>query len=55
MSPEELKSQREDIIQKMDKGLMGPVEAIQDLYDLTEEEAVEKLRTIRQQKIEFGT
>ncbi len=53
MSPEELKSQRTDIIEKMDKGLMGPVEAIQDLYDLTEEEAVEKLRTIRQQRIEF--
>ena len=55
MSPEELKAQREDIIQKMEKGLIGHVEAIQDLYDLTEEEAVEKLRTIRQQRIEFGT
>ena len=54
LSPEELKAQREDIIQKMAKGLLGHTEAIMELYDLTEEEAIEKLRSIRQQKIEFG-
>jgi hypothetical protein len=53
LSPEELKAQREDIIQKMERGLIGHVEAIQDLYDITEEEAIEKLRTIRQQRNEF--
>ena len=53
LSPEELKAQRENTIQLMEKGLLGHVEAIMDLYDLTEEEAVEKLRTIRQQRIEF--
>lgn len=53
LSPEELKAQREDIIQKMEKGLLGHVQAIMELYDLTEEEAVEKLRAIRQQKNEF--
>lgn len=55
LSPEELKAQREDIIQKMEKGLLSHTEAIMELYDLTEEEAIEKLRTIRKQKIEFGT
>ena len=55
LSPEELKAQREDIIAKMEKGLIGHVEAIQELYDITEEEAIEKLRTIRQQRNEFGT
>ena len=42
LSPEELKAQREDIIQKMEKGLLGHTEAIMELYDLTEEEAIEK-------------
>jgi hypothetical protein len=37
----------------MERGLIGHVEAIQDLYDITEEEAIEKLRTIRQQRNEF--
>ena len=54
LSPEELKAQREDLIQKMEKGLLGHTEAIMELYDLTEEEAIEKLKSIRQQKIEFG-
>ena len=53
LSPEELKAQREEITFRLEKGLIGMVEATQELYDITEEEAVEKLRIIRQQRIEF--
>ena len=53
LSPEELKAQREEIKFRLEKGLIGMVEATQELYDITEEEAVEKLRIIRQQRIEF--
>ena len=56
LSEIEQKSQRENIIALLDKGLLSPVDAMFKLYpDLaTEEEAIEKLRTIRQQKIEFA-
>lgn len=56
LSEMEQKSQRENIIALLDKGLLSPVDAMFKLYpDLaTEEEAIEKLRTIRQQKIEFA-
>ena len=52
----EAKAQRENIIALLDKNLIGPVDAIMKLYPdiTTEEQAVEKLRTIRQQKIEFA-
>ena len=56
LSEVEQKSQRENIIALLDKGLLSPVDAMFKLYpDLaTEEEAIQKLRTIRQQKIEFA-
>jgi hypothetical protein len=52
----ERKAQRENIIALMDKNLLGPIDAMFQLYPeiTTEEEAVEKLRSIRQQKIEFA-
>lgn len=56
LSEMEQKAQTENIIALLDKGLLSPVEAMLKLYpDLTtEEQAIEKLRTIRQQKIEFA-
>ena len=56
LSEIEKKSQRENIIALMDKGLIGPVDAMFQLYPeiTTEDEAVEKLRRIKQQKIEFA-
>jgi hypothetical protein len=47
---------RENIIALLDKGLLSPVDAMFKLYPelTTEEQAIEKLRTIRQQKIEFA-
>ena len=56
LSEMEAKAQRENIIALLDKNLIGPVDAIMKLYPdiTTEEQAVEKLRTIRQQKIEFA-
>lgn len=53
LSPQELAAQREDIIAKLDRGLIGYTEAMQELYDLTPEEAEEKLRTIKKERIEF--
>ncbi len=53
LSPEELKAQREDIKFRLDNGLIGPVEATMEIYDITEEEAREKLRTIKREKLEF--
>ena len=56
LSAIEQKTQRENIIALLDKNLIGPVDAIFQLYPdiTTEEEAIEKLRQIRQQKIEFA-
>jgi NACalpha-BTF3-like transcription factor len=56
LSEMEAKAQRENIIALLDKNLIGPVDAMMKLYPdiTTEEQAVEKLRTIRQQKIEFA-
>ena len=53
LSPEELKAQREDIKFRLDNGLIGPVEATMEIYDITEEEAPEKVRTIKREKLEF--
>ena len=57
LSEGEQKAQRENIIALLDKGLYSPVDAMFKLYPelTTEEQAMEKLRLIRQQKIEFGT
>jgi hypothetical protein len=56
LSEMEKKSQRENIIALMDKGLLGPLDAMFQLYPeiTTEAEAIDKLRSIKQQKIEFA-
>jgi len=55
LSPEEQKAQREQLLQLVAAGLMSKVEAIQVLHpDLDEEEAIQKLETIRRQNIEFS-
>jgi hypothetical protein len=54
MNKEELASQRQDLIEKMEKGLITKIDAIQTLYpDLSREEAAEYLREIKRQQIEF--
>ena len=52
----ERKAQIENTLALMAKGLLGPVDAMMDLYPeiSTEEQAMEKLRQIKQQKIEFA-
>ena len=52
----ERKAQIENTLALMEKGLLGPVDAMMDLYPeiSTEEQAMEKLRQIKQQKIEFA-
>ena len=49
------KTQTENIIALLDKGLISPVDAMFKIYPelSTEEQAIQKLRIIRQQKIEF--
>ena len=56
LTKEEQKSQRENVIALLDKSLLSYIDAIMELYPeiTTEEQAVEKLRQIRQQKIEFA-
>ena len=55
LSPTELKEQREDILAKMNAGLLGPIEAIMQLNpDFDENEAGEYLRKVRKERIEFG-
>ena len=56
LSEGEQKNMRENIIALLDKGLLSPVDAMFKLYPelTTEQQAIEKLRTIRQQKIEFA-
>jgi len=56
LSEMEAKAKTENIIKLLDKNLISPVDAILKMYPeiTTEEEAVEKLRIIRQQKIEFA-
>lgn len=54
MSPEEMKAIREDTIQRMNAGLLSPVDALIIMNpDLTEEEAKEQLIRIRRDKAEF--
>lgn len=54
LSPEEIRAQREDIIGKMNAGLMSPVQAIMEMYDdMDELEAKQLLTQIRRDKAEF--
>lgn len=55
LSPEEQKAQRQDLIEKLDSGLMTPIDAVKDLHvNMTNLEAAEYLRDIRRQRAEFG-
>jgi hypothetical protein len=55
LSDTEQKSQREDLIEKLGKGLLTPIDAIKDLHvNMTDAEAVAYLREIRAQRAEFG-
>ena len=54
MSPEEQRAQTEDIIKKLDAGLISPVDAMLILNpDLNEDEAKRELDRIRRQRAEF--
>tara|TARA_R100001594_G_scaffold150649_1_gene213082 strand:+ start:4353 stop:5807 length:1455 start_codon:yes stop_codon:yes gene_type:complete len=54
LSPDEIRAQREDIIGKMEAGLMSPVQAIMQMYDdMDEIEAKQLLTQIRRDKAEF--
>ena len=54
LSPEEIRSQREDIIGKMNAGLMSPVQAIMLMYDdMDELEAKQLLAQIRRDRAEY--
>ena len=55
LSPEEIRAQREDIIQKMNAGLMSPVQAIMRMYDdMDELEAKQLLNQIRRDRAEYN-
>jgi hypothetical protein len=54
LSPDEIRAQREDIIGKMNAGLMSPVQAIMLMYDdMDELEAKQLLAQIRRDRAEF--
>ena len=54
LTPAEMKAQREDIIQKMDAGLMSPVQAIMEMYDdMDKMEAQKMLLEIRRERAEY--
>jgi hypothetical protein len=54
LSPDEIKAQREDIIGKMDAGLMSPIQAIMEMYDdLDRLEAQQMLDQIRKEKAQY--
>ena len=55
LTPEEMKAQREDIIEKMNNGLMSPVQAIMEMYDdMDRLEAERMLMQIRKERAEFS-
>ena len=55
LSPEEMKAIREDVIQKLNAGLISPVDAIMLLNpDLDELEARKELDRIRKERAEFA-
>jgi hypothetical protein len=54
LTPEEMKAQREDIVQKMSAGLISPVQAVMMMYDdMDEREAREYLRQVKIERAEF--
>ena len=54
LSPEEMKAQREDVIQKLHANLISPVDAIQILNpDLDRDGAIAELNRIRRERTEF--
>ena len=54
LSPEEMKAQREDVIQKLNANLISPVDAIQILNpDLDRDGAIAELNRIRRERTEF--
>jgi len=54
LTPAEMKAQRDDIIGKMDAGLMSPVQAIMEMYDdMDRMEAQKMLLEIRRERAEF--
>ena len=54
LSIDEQKAQREDLINKLQTGLITPVDAVKDLHvNMSDTEAVEYLREIRRQRAEF--
>ena len=54
LSPEEMKAQREDVIQKMSAGLISPVDAIMILNPgFDEEEAKAELDKIRRERAQY--
>jgi hypothetical protein len=54
LSPEEMKAQREDVIEKLKIGLISPVDAIMILNpDLDDIEARSELQRIRKERIEY--
>jgi hypothetical protein len=54
LTPTEMKAQRDDIIGKMDAGLMSPVQAIMEMYDdMDKLEAQKMLIEIRRERAEY--
>jgi hypothetical protein len=54
LTPDEMRAQREDIVQKMGAGLISPVQAVMMMYDdMDEREAREYLRQIKIERAEF--
>jgi len=54
LTPEEMRAQREDIIAKMNAGLISPVTAVMMMYDdMDPKEAREYLLQIRRERAEF--
>jgi hypothetical protein len=54
LTPEEMRAQREDIIAKMNAGLISPVTAVMMMYDdMDAKEAREYLLQIRRERAEF--
>jgi len=54
LSPEEIKAQREDIVQKLSAGLISPITAMQMMYpDLDEQGAITMLEKIRKERAQY--
>jgi hypothetical protein len=54
LTPDEMKAQREDIIAKMQAGLISPVQAVMMMYDdMDPREAMQYLRQIKIERAEF--